>query len=369
MVVDHGARVAVVNPDLDVFTAALERVRWLYHEFDGKVCVTSSGGKDSTVVLELAARVAREEGGEPLKVWWLDQEAEFDTTVEYQRHLQYERDDIDFHWYQVPFPMENSMNLDDPWFRVWDEALSWQEDGSGWLREKDPSAITSLPYVKEGTIFYGILDAIRKHDFKGYITLDGMRCEESPSRRVMALTNPQYKWVTWSSNKKQPRFQPIYDWTYRDVWAAIEQNGWRYNRHYDYMYQFGTPTRSMRVSSFTHNQSLSTVLYLQEVEPELWERATKRFPGLSTFGHLRTDQYVHELPYMFATWTEYMTYLIENLVPDEPSRDKFRKQYQQLTKAFPDDEAANAFATVGAVVSGDHHGVGVRARLVAARVK
>lgn len=356
-------RVAVTL-DMNVFDAALARIHWLFEEFDGKVCVTSSGGKDSTVVVELAARVARERGEGPLKVWFLDQEAEFSSTIEYQRYLAYERDDIDFYWYQVPFPMENSMNLENPWFTVWDPELGPET----WVRDKEPTSIKSIDYVKKkNPIFYDLLDAIRVNDFAGHITLDGMRIEESPSRRMMALSNPQYKWVTWSSNKKQPRFQPIYDWTYRDVWAAIEKNGWRYNKHYDYMYRHGVPVRNMRVSSFTHNQSLNTVLYLQEVEPELWERATRRFPGLNTFGHLKEDQYVRELPYMFSSWTEYMEHLIDNLVPDEPSRQKFRTQFGQMMRAFPDEEDSNAYAIIGAVISGDHHGVGVKARLVAAR--
>lgn len=356
--VDAGGRVAVTL-DMNVFDAALNRIRWLFDEFDGKVCTTNSGGKDSTVILELAARVAKEKGYGPLKVWWLDQEAEFDSTVRYQEAL-LERDDIDFHWYQVPFRMENSMDLEDPWFNVWGE-------GEEWIRPKHPASIKENVYKTDN--FYKLLDNIRKTDFKGYVTLDGMRCEESPTRRMMALTNPQYKWATWSSNKKQPRFQPIYDWTFRDVWAAIEQNGWAYNDHYNHMYRYGVPTRSMRVSSFTHNQSLNSMIYLQEAEPGLWERATKRFPGLATFGHLKSDQYSRELPYMFASWTEYMHYLIDNLIPDEDSRETFREQYAKLKRAFPDEDQEDdvAMGIVNAVISGDHHGIGVKNRIVFAR--
>ena len=358
----------VTNIDMDVFTAAKERIRWLFKEFDGKVCVTCSGGKDSTVVLELAAMVAKEEGYGPLKVWFLDQEAEFQSTIDYIRYLAYEREDIEFHWYQVPFPMENSMNLEDPWFTVWGE----EEKDQPWLREKEPAGPGihhENRYAKPDDIFYKVLDGIRRIDFEGYITLDGMRIEESPNRRMMALSNPQYKWVTWSSNKEQPRFQPIYDWTYRDVWHAIEKFGWRYNNHYNHMYQWGTPVRGMRVSSFTHNQSLNAMLYLQEAEPEMWEKATQRFPGMATFGHLKGDQYINELPYMFQTWTEYMHHLIDNLVPDEESRETFREQHRKLSAAFPgeENEVDVAYGIIGAVISGDHHGVGVKSRVAFGR--
>lgn len=347
-------RVAVTL-DMDVLTAAKERLRWLFREFDGKVCASGSGGKDSTVVIELAAQIAKEEGYGPLKVWFLDQETEHDTTIDYQRYLAYERDDIDFAWYQIPFRMENSTDMDDPWFNVWGE-------GEEWLREKEPNAITENYFGTDN--FYKLLDGIRTTDYKGYITLDGMRIEESPGRRMMALSNPQYKWVTWSSNKKQPRFQPIYDWTFRDVWAAIEQHGWKYNVQYDHQYRYGVQTRHMRVSSFTHNQSLNGLLYMQESEPDLWERATKRLPSLLTFGQLKTDQYVKELPYMFVSWEEYAHYLIENLVPEE-DQHIFHDQFKRLKNFFkdPEDEDNVAQAMVNSVVSGDHHGIGVNARI------
>src|SRR5699024_4125832 len=58
------SRLATRIPDYDVYEAAHDRIRWLFKEFDGKVAVTFSGGKDSTVTMEIAARVARE-GGYP----------------------------------------------------------------------------------------------------------------------------------------------------------------------------------------------------------------------------------------------------------------------------------------------------------------
>lgn len=44
-----------------VFEAALDRIRYCYDNFD-EVIVNVSGGKDSTICLELAIMVAREKG-------------------------------------------------------------------------------------------------------------------------------------------------------------------------------------------------------------------------------------------------------------------------------------------------------------------
>ena len=57
----------------DVLTAAYERMRYIFRNFD-KVVVSFSGGKDSTAVLNIAADVARELGKTPLEVVFFDEE-------------------------------------------------------------------------------------------------------------------------------------------------------------------------------------------------------------------------------------------------------------------------------------------------------
>lgn len=358
-----GARPATRVEGYDVYQAAHDRILWLLREFDGKVAVTFSGGKDSTIVLEIAARVARENGYPPIEAWFLDQEAEYQSTIDYMRRIN-NREDVRLHWYQVPFPMENSMNLDDPWFQVWGE-------GEEWMREKEPDAIKENVYGRD-KIFYGLLDAIAKKDFPGYALLDGMRAEESPTRRVSMVSRPQYKYITWSAVKRKDggcRFHPVWDWSYRDVWKSIHDNDWDYNTHYDSLFSVGTPIRSMRVSSFTHVMSTGVVKHLQEFEPETWERALRRYPGISALSHLSRDaQIMEELPYMFATWDEYMHHLNANLI-EEDKWDVFLKQYDRLKRAYPDEEHADFVSQkiCSAIVSGDHHSIGVNSLINAAR--
>ncbi|MEM5373183.1 phage portal protein [Paraburkholderia azotifigens] len=56
-----------------VYDAALDRMRLLYARFD-RIVVSFSGGKDSTVVLQLALQVARETGRLPLEAHFYDEE-------------------------------------------------------------------------------------------------------------------------------------------------------------------------------------------------------------------------------------------------------------------------------------------------------
>ena len=70
----------------NVFEEALERVRFIYDNHDD-VIVSMSGGKDSTVLFNLALMVAKERNRLPVKVFWLDQEAEWQATVDYMQGI------------------------------------------------------------------------------------------------------------------------------------------------------------------------------------------------------------------------------------------------------------------------------------------
>lgn len=354
------ARPAVISDDQNVFDAALERIRWIYREFDGNVYVSNSGGKDSTVILELASRVSQELGYGPINVQWLDQECEFQATVDYQRYIMNERDDIKFDWYQIPFRIFNATNHEYPWLNCWGE-------GEEWVREKEPNSIHENTFGTER--FYEILEAMSNQHGHSAV-LSGMRGEESPSRRITLLSSPMYKWITYSSGgSPYYLFSPIFDWTYRDVWKAIHSEGWRYNEHYDAMFRHGVPPRKMRVSNYTHENALPSLKWLQEVEPETWERASRRLAGINSFGHIGSEK-INKLPYMFNSWQEYFDYLVDNLLTTDEHRTLMRKQEHKLTIGLPNMPADDrARLMVNAVVNNDLYGSTIETFIVANKRK
>lgn len=342
----------------NVYETALDRIRWVFDEFDGNVSVSSSGGKDSTVVTELALIVARERGELPLRVQWVDQECEFEATVDFMEWSLTQRPEINGEWYQVPFKLFNATNHADAWLKVWDE-----DPDVEWVRPKHPQAITVNDFGTDR--FVKLLRAIGNRT--GGAVLTGVRGEESSVRRLGITTYPCYKWVTWGTKKDCTNhrvFHPIYDWTWRDVWKAIcdgsdpEHPGeqpWRYNRFYDEQYRHGVPVNNMRVSNYHHETAVHFLFYLQEIEPDTWARATKRLQGISTAGHLgREDFWIKDLPFMFRSWDEYFEYLVDNIVPEPEHRAEFHNQRERLRKWLPwMDREKIARQMVQAVVTND----------------
>lgn len=331
-----------------VFDAALNRIRWLFDEFE-HVAICSSGGKDSTVITQLALIVARERGRLPLRVLWLDQECEFEATVTYQRQL-LQHPDVDARWYQVPFRMFNATSHDQTWLNVWGE-------GEEWVRPKEPGSV----HVNDFGIdrFVELLIAIGDREAPGGAILTGVRAEESPARRLGLTSYPTYKWVTWgskqSTHSKHTLFHPIYDWSYKDVWRAIAEHGWAYNRMYDHMHRYGVPPRKMRVSNYHHETAIHHLFYLQEIEPATWEAATRRLHGINAAGHAGAkDFFVTDLPFMFSSWTEYRDYLLDNLITDDGDREKFRHQFEGLDRRlWYTPEADRSKAEVQALIAND----------------
>jgi len=92
--------------DKNVYELALDRVRQAYEMFD-TVKVMFSGGKDSTVVLNVVLEVARELNRLPLEVIFFDEEAISYETEDYVRRVA-ELPDINLRWLCIPIKHRNA---------------------------------------------------------------------------------------------------------------------------------------------------------------------------------------------------------------------------------------------------------------------
>lgn len=302
--------------DKNVFETSLDRIRMIYDNFD-EVVVSMSGGKDSTIVYQLALIVAKEKGRLPLKVYWLDQECEWQATVDYMNDIM-RSPDVSPCWYQVPLDFTNSTNHKDNFFRIWDE-----NEREKWCHAQSDISIKENP-TKENR-FHPFMKKIRKYLFdentKNGCVLCGIRAEESPARKMLVGYNKSQGWLLKKKDGESSTYAyPIWDWTFDDVWIAIAKNKWPYNKVYDYMYQHGVGRSRIRVSALIHETAWRHLDSLQEFEPKNYDKFVKRIPGVSTTTHMfdqNCELLPKELPYMFKDWKEYRDYLLVHLVKEE----------------------------------------------------
>lgn len=306
----------------NVYEAGKDRIRWIFDEFpDRKIVVGFSGGKDSTVVLNLCHEVMQERGIEKIPVFFCDQEAEAPQTIEYVREVM-NYDWVEPYWIQSYFQEWNS-SLGD-WFNVWGE-------GEEWCREKEPNnPYTNCKYDKTKH-FKEVLDSMLRYHFgDDYVCLGGVRTEESPARRGALTNGAFYKDITWGkqASKKGLVFYPIWDWCINDVWYYIFSNNISYCKLYNYLFT-QKPLRLCRVSSYIHENAIQDLKYIREISPNFYARILKRVENVNTTvqSYSSLCRYVESLPPYFESWDEYVYYLIDNLIHVEKNKITMKKTY------------------------------------------
>lgn len=353
-----------------VYEKSLERIEWVFNEFKGHIVVGCSGGKDSTVVMELALEVVRKlksSGVLPkdyrLKVMWLDQEVEWTRTREYIEDIAKNRqDEIELYWIQCYFNLGHNGSLDEVnKLNCWDtnfngtycQPLSEYAYDKLYIDDKNyPVSINELNkhrklvndrwvydndfnYINYNpNSFYKIFEDIYSwiNGGKSYAVLQGVKASESPKRSLELTHQLGYKGITWSctsgKNKEGVRFSPIYDWSLTDNFVYFYKSKCKYNKIYDEFLQFGIPPAKMRVSSLIHETSIGhNATIVQELDRELYNRMCDRLPGISTYSQLQEKTQEVKLPVNFKDYEEYGKYLIENIMV-EKNKHYFYEMYQ-----------------------------------------
>lgn len=309
----------------NVYEAALKRMEWIFNEFEN-IVVCISAGKDSTALLGLTVEVAEKLGRLPVKAMFIDQEDEWQYTIDYMRLLKKDPR-IELYWFQCPVLETNAANHNDQYLCSWDPAKR-----DKWMREPEPGAITGdIPAIhKYADEFKGILAEGGNMIFNNewHCKLGGVRAEESLARLAATTYARCYKDVTWGKMEmKGVSLYPLYDWATSDIWTYIAKKHLPYNRIYDLYFNYGVRRDQMRVSSLHHETAYRALFMLQELDRKTYDAMCKRLDGVSTLSQMQDDCDIKKLPEMFTSWKEYRDYLLEHLIrPD--LQDIFRKRWQ-----------------------------------------
>jgi len=299
--------------EANVYDAALERVRDCYRRFD-KVVVSFSGGKDSTVVLNLALQVAREEGRLPLDVYFWDEEAIHPETIDYVRRVA-EMEEVRFKWLCTPIVHRNACSRKEPYWTCWDP-----EKKDLWCRPMPPEGVITFPGFEPGKGVPELAHKVYGPEHGTVADLRGLRADESLRRYRAVAMRLKDNWIGGARDGYSYPCSPIYDWTTADVWTAPRMFGWDYNRAYDLMAMAGMSPHDQRVCPPYGEEPLKGLWIYAQCWPDLWEKMIARVPGAATAGrYAKTELYgwgKMEKPPPGMTWKQW-TFSQLDLYPKE----------------------------------------------------
>lgn len=277
----------------DVYTAAMERVKWIFDEFEN-VFVCFSGGKDSGVLLNLALECLPH--GRTLGLIHQDMESQYSMTTEYvTRTFQAMEGITENYWWCIPIETRVAISPAEAYWYTWDDNCPEK-----WARPMPQSpAVCNLAnnpmgsYYKYRMGYKAHLNAFgawyrKKHGGGKTCALVGMRGDES-LHRYSAFVNKvnSYNGVKWTTVQKGGVVMscPLYDWTVSDIWHANAIKGWDYNRIYDLFHFVGIAPDKMRVASPFNDAAGASLALYKIIDPATWKHLVNRVQGVN-FGAL-----------------------------------------------------------------------------------
>jgi predicted phosphoadenosine phosphosulfate sulfurtransferase len=329
-----------IEYNTNVLEEASKRIKSCFQRFD-KVVVSFSGGKDSTVVLNLAYETAKKLNKLPLEVIYIDEEALTFQTIEYVNRVS-DRTDLNFYWYCLPIKHRNACSNNEPWWYPWEPSKK-----NIWCRELPDKAILTHPRFKPGQTMPEFCDGMYQEFNSNVCFLTGIRAQESLRRRGAVLRKRADNYIAHKYGNTHIA-HPIYDWSSEDVWHSIHKFNWDYNKYYDALDKLpGYHNRFLkqRVSNAFGEEPLRGIGEYQLTDPELWEKMQDRVRGARTaLRYANAGLYTGKiLPPSYSTWKEYYYIILSSY--DEPYKSLVKKginssikiHYRGTNDSIPDD--------------------------------
>lgn len=328
---------------MSVLDAARARISDTFDACE-RVCVSFSGGKDSTVMLHLVMDEARKRNRR-VGVLVIDLEAQYAVTMEHVATLlDMYRDHAEPYWVCLPMLLRNAVTQFEPRWCCWDPA-----DRNLWVREfpehesvvSDPA---TFPFFEPRMEFeeFVVLFGVWYAQGKPTAQFVGIRADESLNRyRTVALWNKQmlngWRWTT-RVEEQVYNVYPIYDWRTQDIWVYHAQHRDRpHNRLYDMMHLAGLTIAQMRICQpYGDDQRRGLWLY-HLIEPQSWFRVVARVSGANSgalyvqeTGNVTGSQRISKPA--GHTWESFANLLLASLPP--PTRLHYEAKFRVFLKGW-----------------------------------
>lgn len=339
--------------DKNVYDAAIERYQTVLQEFN-HCYVSVSGGKDSSILLQLMAQEARK-AGKRFSVLYIDLEAQYAATIDHINELIDCTKDVVDHWYwcALPLSLRNAVSALQPKWICWDK-----KDREKWVRPW-PTRRTDVDLITEDTLPAAWDWFFRGMEFEEFILWFakwfsedrgglcgagiGIRSDESLNRfrTITSESKERFHGLPWTTRIKirgKPlscwSFFPLYDWRTEDDWTAVARLGLKFNQIYELMYKNGVSIHEQRLCQPYGDDQRKGLDQFRALEPETWERVLNRVEGVN-FGNIycRTSllgNIKSEKP-DGMTWEQYAVFLLESIGLYAP---EVRDHYHAKIKTF-----------------------------------
>lgn len=313
-----------VYTDKNVFDASLERIEFAFDNFDN-LCVSFSGGKDSTLMIQLVDMIAKRKNKQ-FDVLFIDMEAQYLMTIEHIESLKNKLKTIrDFYWVCLPLSLRNAVSVFEPRWICWEK-----EKKEKWVREMPEFAINEdnniFPFFRYAMEFEEFVPEFQKwyQEIKGGKcgSFVGIRCDESLNRfRTIVSTKKEtlsgFGWTTRNKPLENSySIYPIYDYRTEDIWTAMFKNDFEYNYVYELMYKNGLGIHQQRLCQPFGDDQKNGLDQYKAIEADNWEKLLKRVAGVnfgniycrtSALGNIKSEKPAH------LTWQEWALYLLESI--------------------------------------------------------
>ncbi len=335
-----GIKMRTYNKDKNVYQAALERIAFIFDNFE-RIYISFSGGKDSGVLLNLTLAYMREHKiKRKIGLHVLDNEANYEYSLEFMHSIiKKNLDLLDVFWCCLPITLPCTISA---------YVVEWQcwgnRDKDRWIRPipdedyivtfKNCKSKFKMDFFKEDMSYDEFWDNLAEWFSQGKRTasLIGIRAVESLNR-FRAIVNKDkeiYKGQMWTKRNSEHVYNcyPIYDWRTEDIWTANHKFEWEYNKLYDIFYKAGIPVHKMRVASPFMSESKSSLGMYRVIDPHTWAKLCARVQGanfIATYGK-QLNYRSFKLP-PGHTWKSFVKFLLMTL-PKEVS-ENFKRRFVQ----------------------------------------
>ena len=275
----------------NVYDAAIERFRTVFNEFDNYY-VSVSGGKDSSIMLQLMAQEARK-AGKKISVLYIDLEAQYAATINHINELIDITKDVVEHWYwcALPLSLRNAVSAIQPKWICWDK-----KDKDKWVRQF-PTERKDVDLITEDTLPEGWEWFFRGMEFEEFILWFakwfndvhggktaagiGIRSDESLNRfrTIISEKKERYKSLPWTTRVHLRsktldcwNFFPLYDWRAEDDWTAVAKLDLAFNPIYELMYKNGLSIYEQRLCQPYGDDQRKGLDQFRTLERETWEK-------------------------------------------------------------------------------------------------